>query len=840
MLEGTLFTMTEAGGPITVCDIAQVDPNDLRRYGGKATGLARMAAVGLAIPPAFVISTDGYRAFRDSGGTLPEPLLGEVRAAVRRLELATGKDFAATSPARPPLLVSVRSGAAISMPGMMDTVLNLGLDAATATRLSQLTGRPAFVVDTWVRFWRMYADTVLDLNGADLAKRIAPTAEAARAAGDAATFLALEQAIMTELRVLGGEEPGVAPMEHLESAIAAVFRSWDSKRAIAYRNHHGIPHDLGTAVTVQAMVFGNLDEHSGSGVAFTRDPNTGEAALYGEYLTGRQGEDLVAGTHTPISLNDSNGMPAPLREALVTSGRALEALYRDAVDIEFTVESGRLYLLQVRAAKRTAAAALRIAADMVQEGLLTQTQALARVSSEQLRKLLRPVFDPAALGRARILAQGLGSSPGQAHGMAVLDSDRAAERAAKGEAVILIRPVTSPQDIRGMLAAAGIVTAKGGALSHAAVVSRALDKPCVVGCNALEVDPLAGRFTVRDEGFDEGAAVSIDGTTGRLYAGSIPMQTSNGHAADVERLLGWADAISGAALWAASRSVADITEAARTRPAGIGVVALTDLLIASGHIDRFVVLLAGLGEGRPTADIEAEITACVQQSCAPAMAAAADLPLHIRLPRVSSDRARRLVENWGELPPRLFLPLGSLAYVRAMLRGMAAAAKAAGHAQVTALLGGVTDAREIDRFASEASACFGLGAGAMIQNIAALQACGSAAAPEAELWIDVAEIVRTLYGFPAEIIEARDPLRDYVEEGNIPLDPLVEFGPLLARTVGVLGKSAGPRVGVDGTGCPSELLNGFFRAGFRVFSVAFPRRDEVRLQLGQTAARGAP
>ena len=829
--------MTEAGNPLYVRDIAEVDPSDLRRYGGKAAGLARMAAAGLAIPPAFVISTDGYRAFRDAGGTLPHALLDEVRAAVGRLEQATGKGFAATSPANPPLLVSVRSGAAISMPGMMDTVLNLGLDAAGAAHVAGLTGSAAFVVDTWVRFWRMFADTVLDLDGADIAERVEPAAHAARAGGDAAAFQALEQAIMAEL-LAAGEEPGAVPMQHLESAIGAVFRSWNSKRAVAYRDHHGIPHDLGTAVTVQAMVFGNLDGDSGSGVAFTRDPNTGEATLYGEYLTGRQGEDLVAGTHTPINLADPNAMTAPLREALMLSGRTLEGLYHDAVDIEFTVESGRLYLLQVRAAKRTAAAALQIATDMVREGALTPGQALARVSAEQLRKLLRPVFDPAALDQARILAQGLGSSPGQAQGAAMLDSDRAAERAAKGEAVVLIRPVTSPQDIRGMLAASGLVTAKGGALSHAAVVSRALDKPCVVGCNALDVDPAAGRFTVGGESFDEGAAVSIDGTTGRLYAGSIPMQVSNCQVADVERLLGWADATSGAALWAASRSVADIAESARTRPAGIGVVALTDLLIASGHIDRFVVLLAALSDGRPAMDIEAEITALVQRSCAPAVAAADGLPLHIRLPRVSSDRARRLVENWGELPARLFLPLGSAAYVRSILRGIAAASPAA-QAKVTALIGGVTDAGEIERFAGEASGCFGLGAGAMIQNVAALQTCGSAATPGVALWIDVAEIVRTLYGFPTEVVEARDALRDYVAEGSIPLDPLVEFGPLLARMVDAVGKTAGARVGIDGTGCPSEILKGFFHAGFRVFSVAFPRRDELRLQLGQAAAEGA-
>ena len=809
-----------------VHDIASIDPLDARRFGGKATGLARMARAGLSIPPAFVIGTDAYRAFRDAGGTLPPALVADVSAAMRRLEAATGKAFADPAHDGPPLLVSVRSGAAISMPGMMDTILNLGLDATGAGRLAAATGNAAFVVDTWTRFWRMFGETVLGLDGEHLVRRVAEEARAAAAHPEPDAFRRLEAAFLRETEA-EGEAPGASPMDHLLAAVGAVFRSWDSRRAVAYRTHHGIPHDLGTAVTVQAMVFGNLDARSGSGVAFTRDPNTGAAALYGEYLTGRQGEDLVAGTHTPINLADPDGMDQTLRTSLVTSGAVLERLYKDAVDIEFTIESGLLFLLQVRPAKRTAAAAVRIALDLVDAGLLQRDEALARVSGEQLRKLLRPRFDPHALAVARPLARGLGSSPGQAHGAAILDADRAADRAASGEPVILLRPITSPQDIRGMLAAAGIVTARGGALSHAAVVSRALDKPCIVGCAAIDVDPDGRRFTVGGETFAEGAPLSIDGATGDVFAGAIPLGASGSQAPEVRRLLDMADAASGAALWSSTHAVTEIAAAVAARPAGIGVIALTDLMIGAGEIDRFVALLVALGEGGSTAAAEAEITAIVQRATAQAVAATGRLPLHIRLPRVSSDRARRLVENWGELPPPLFLPLGTPAYVRAILRGIAAAA---GDAPVTALLGGVTDAREVDRFAVEAAAC-GLSAGAVIQNVAALQTCGAEVRADVPLWIDMAEVVRTFYGFPSEVIEAREVLRDYVAAGSIPIDPSVTLGPLLTEMVRTACRRA--RTGIDSSGCPPEILSSLYAAGCRTFAVAHPRRDEVRLQLAQ-------
>ena len=520
-----------------VRNVADPEVADAKRYGGKASGLSRMMAAGVPAPPAFVIGAEGFHQFRSNGQRVGDRIMSEVRDALRRLEASTGRSFGGVER---PLLVSVRSGAAVSMPGMMDTILNLGLTARSALTIAQGSGGPRFALDTWLRFWRMFLDTVLNLDPTELAEAARDAEKRALATPSPETFETLEQTILGHVDEQG-ERVGADPMEQLELAIAAVFRSWDSPRAKAYRQHHGIPDDLGTAVTVQSMVFGNADENSGSGVAFTRNPNDGTRALYGEYLIGRQGEDLVAGTHSPIDLSDPSGMDTSLRSQLIEIGDKLEALYRDAVDIEFTIESGRLYLLQVRPAKRTAVATVRVAADLVAEGVIDAREGVSRISADQIRKLSRPAFDESALAEARVLAQGLGSSPGHANGAAMLDSDRAAEAAAKGEPVILVRPTTSPKDIRGMLSAGGVVTATGGALSHAAVVSRALDKPCVVGCEAIEIDLARRTFTIGAEAFREGDEISVDGGTGKIYAGAVKLRAGGASRAALDRLLELAD-----------------------------------------------------------------------------------------------------------------------------------------------------------------------------------------------------------------------------------------------------------------------------------------------------------
>jgi pyruvate,orthophosphate dikinase len=818
--------------PSFVRDVADPEVADAQRYGGKASGLNRMMSAGVPAPPAFVIGADGFHHFRSNGGNLGQGMMSEVANGLRRLEAATGRTFGGVDR---PLLVSVRSGAAVSMPGMMDTILNLGLTARSALAVSQRSGGPRFALDTWLRFWRMFHDTVLNLDPTELVEAVREAERDALAAPSLESFEAFERAILAHAEQ-HGETVSPNPMGQLELAIAAVFQSWDSPRAKAYRAHHGISDDLGTAVTIQAMVFGNADENSGSGVAFTRNPNDGARTLYGEYLVGRQGEDLVAGTHSPIDLSDPNGMDSALRSGLIEIGASLETLYRDAVDIEFTVESGRLYMLQVRPAKRTAAAAVRIAADLTAEGVIDAREALNRIAVEQIRKLSRPSFEEADLLAARLLAQGLGSSPGHAHGAAILDSDRAAEAAAKGEDVILVRPTTSPKDIRGMLSAHGVVTATGGALSHAAVVSRALDKPCIVGCGAIGIDIASRTFTISGEMFREGDEISIDGGTGKIYAGALGLRAGGTSRAALEHLLDLADRESGSSVWIAPRSATEAIDSSAHAAPGLAVVRLTDLITSHGAIDAYARLISRLGE--PGAlGLENDIAAIVRDSCARLFEAARGVPVHVRLSRISSDRARRLIENWTEIPANLFMPLGSNAFFRALLKGLSDAARSASHGDVRALIGNIVDAREAERFCS-LTAEVGLGAGAVIQNAIGLNRASEIARHCNTVWVDVSETIRTVYGFPTEAVSAEGTIDRYAAAGFLGENPFERPAPFLTewlQSVSALhGSSLKTAVGVDFTsGFSPVLATRLHQMGFRRFAVSAAHRDEMRLILAQ-------
>lgn len=455
--------------------------------GGKAWSLARMHAMGLAVPPAFVVTTDACRAFLASG-ELPKGLVDELSAGIAALEAATGRAFGRGPRA---LLVSVRSGAAISMPGMMDTVLNLGMTDATEAALALESDDAAFARDSHRRFLEMYARIVLK----------APLIELDRAA-DVATWRA----------AIAGQGVGEVPREpvaQLEAAVRAVFESWNARRARRYREHHGIPHEAGTAVTVQAMIFGNLSDDSGTGVLFSRNPLTGAPQPYGEYLPRAQGEDVVSGTRTPEPLSAlAKQMPA-VHDELLRAAQLLEREERDVQDIEFTVERGRLYLLQARAAKRAPEAAIALAVDFVREGRIDVPTALARVSAEQVRSVLRPRLREGEAERGHVLARGEGACPGIGVGAVVGDADAAEAAAREGRAVVLARPTTSPEDVHGMIAAKAVVTAEGGSTSHAAVVSRALGLPCVVGCGAAAIAALAGRI------------VTVDGAAGHVYDGAL-------------------------------------------------------------------------------------------------------------------------------------------------------------------------------------------------------------------------------------------------------------------------------------------------------------------------------
>jgi len=521
--------------------------------GGKGAGLAEMTSAGLPVPPGFTITTEACNDYFDAGEQLPDGLWEDVLEAVREVERETGKGFG--DPADP-LLVSVRSGAKFSMPGMMDTVLNLGLNEATLHGLIDLTGNERFGWDAYRRFVQMFGRIVLGVDGARFDHAFDAIKHARGAALDtdldAGDLRDAAAAFREIVRADTGREFPADPYEQLDLAIKAVFASWFGKRARDYREYNRIAHDLGTAVNIVTMVFGNMGDDSGTGVAFTRDPNTGARILFGEYLTNAQGEDVVAGIRTPRKIAEMGDvMPAVYGEFERIAER-LERHYRDMQDLEFTIERGRLYMLQTRSGKRTAAAAVRIAADMVDEGIITKLEALARIEPAHVDQLLRDQYDPAALRVATRVAKGLNASPGAAVGRAVFSADDAVAWVGRGEKVVLVRIETSPDDFHGMAVAQGILTARGGATSHAAVVARQIGKPCVAGCAELLVDYATKTARSTDSGgsFAEGDWISLDGSTGEVFAGSVPTVSAryeDQH--DLQTVLGWADEVRRMQVW---------------------------------------------------------------------------------------------------------------------------------------------------------------------------------------------------------------------------------------------------------------------------------------------------
>jgi pyruvate,orthophosphate dikinase len=507
--------------------------------GGKGAGIAEMTNLGIPVPPGFTIAASLCSTYLETR-SFPPRLRPQVEAAMGRLEAATGRVFGG---AENPLLVSVRSGAAVSMPGMMETILNLGLTDATVEGLRALSNNPGFAYDSYRRFVQMYGGVVFNVPKKVFDEALERRKRAAGAARDIDLPPAALRELVGEFKELIRKESGQPfpekPMDQLWGAIAAVFESWNTRRAIDYRKLHDIPDAMGTAVTVITMVFGNMGEDSGTGVAFTRDPSTGAAVLYGEYLLNAQGEDVVSGIRTPVPIARLMEQLPEAYAGLEQVARTLERHFRDVQDLEFTVERGRLYMLQTRRAQRTGHAAVRTAVDMVDEGLITEEEALARVPPNDLNQLLHPTIDPKAA--LDLLATGLPASPGAASGAAIFDADTAERLGRQGEAVILVRRETSPEDFHGMVMARAILTARGGMTSHAAVVARGMGKPCVAGAHDLAVDEAARAFSVDGRRIAEGEWITLDGSTGRVMAGKarlIPPELS-GH---FSRLMGWADA----------------------------------------------------------------------------------------------------------------------------------------------------------------------------------------------------------------------------------------------------------------------------------------------------------
>jgi pyruvate, orthophosphate dikinase len=523
--------------------------------GGKGANLAEMTNLGVPVPPGFTIATECCIEFLRAGG-VPPSLRAEVSAALARVEAVSGKGFGNETN---PLLVSVRSGAPVSMPGMMETILNLGLNDRTVIGLAKASGNARFAYDSYRRFLQMYGDVVLSVplhkfESLLRAKRIMAGVET-DAQLDEAALRNLVEEYKTLIRTSTGREFPMAPETQLWGAIEAVWRSWTLKKAIDYRRVNAISDTLGTAVNIVAMVFGNLGNDSGTGVAFTRNPSTGERRFYGEFLVNAQGEDVVAGIRTPLPIDEMAVLlPGAYTELLATQDR-LEHHYGDMQDLEFTVERGTLYLLQTRTGKRTAAAAIRIAVEMVEEGLIRQTDAVRRVPAQQIDQLLHPVIDASV--RATPIVKGLPASPGAASGMAVFDPDVAERRATDGDSVVLVREETTPEDFHGIVAARAVVTARGGMTSHAAVVARGMGKCAVVGCKEMDVDVAHRRFTVGETTVAEGDWLTVDGATGSVYAGELPtvpsevVRVTNGtlRPADAPlyqayaRVMGWADEV---------------------------------------------------------------------------------------------------------------------------------------------------------------------------------------------------------------------------------------------------------------------------------------------------------
>nr|MDP2481803.1 pyruvate, phosphate dikinase [Candidatus Palauibacterales bacterium] len=567
--------------------------------GGKGANLAEMTRLGVPVPPGFTITTEVCRHHLITH-EMPEGTDAQVEDAIRRLERLSGKKFGG---AEDPLLVSVRSGGAVSMPGMMDTILNLGLNDETVEGLARVSGNAAFAYDSYRRFLQMYSDVVLELDH-DAFESI--LGEARRQAGVETDYELEGDALRSVVRgyreLIDRESEAPFPQdpeEQLWGAIEAVFRSWRNPRAQAYRKTYGIPHDLGTAVNVQTMVYGNRGSDSGTGVAFTRNAADGEPKLFGEFLINAQGEDVVAGTRDPLSIDQMREYLPRSFDQLKETAERLEKHYREMQDLEFTVEQGTLYLLQTRTGKRTARAAVRIAVDMANEGLITRQEAVLRVEPERLEQVLHPMVDPSA--DYTPLAEGNPASPGAASGRVVLSAKEAVERAREDDPVILLRTETSPDDFEGMVAAVAIVTSRGGKSSHAAVVARGMGKCCVVGTKELEIDEEAGEIRARGRTVRRGEWITVDGASGEIIEGRIPTVKPE-PGADFHELMGWADECRRLRVRTNADNPADAATARGFGAEGIGLCRTEHMFFGDERIDAVrEMILADDKSGRAAA-----------------------------------------------------------------------------------------------------------------------------------------------------------------------------------------------------------------------------------------------
>lgn len=556
--------------------------------GGKGANLAEMTGLGFPVPHGFTITTEACTQYYADGERLSDDIFAEAKAALRKLEAVTGKAF---GDAANPLLVSVRSGARASMPGMMDTILNLGLNDTVVDGLAKLTENPRFAYDSYRRFIMMFSDVVMNLDREAFEEAFEAKKRAIGVTGDTDVDADSMKAVVAEFKRIYLEKKGEAfpesPIDQLKAAIEAVFRSWNTERAVIYRRMNNIPASWGTAVNVQEMVFGNTGNTSGTGVAFTRNPSTGERKLYGEFLMNAQGEDVVAGVRTPQPIDQlKDEMPAVYRQFTEIADK-LEKHYKDMQDMEFTIERGRLFMLQTRNGKRTAAAAVKVAVDLVNEGLINREEALMKIEPGQLDSLLHPTFDPAELKNGTLIAGGLPASPGAACGAVYFNYEDAKAAADQKVPIILVRVETSPEDIQGMYLSEGILTGRGGMTSHAAVVARGMGKCCVSGCSEIEINEKEKYIRTRDgQIIKEGDYISLDGSTGCVYLGSIATQDAS-ISGDFDTIMKWADETRSLMIRTNADSPHDAADAIRMGAEGIGLCRTEHMFFEESRIFAF-------------------------------------------------------------------------------------------------------------------------------------------------------------------------------------------------------------------------------------------------------------
>jgi len=857
--------------------------NQKALLGGKGANLAEMTRLGLPVPPGFTVTTDACRHYLTTGA-VPAELPAELDAAIADLEARTGRSFGSGDD---PLMVSVRSGAPVSMPGMMDTVLNLGLTPAGVKGLIATTSDERFAHDAHRRLLDMYARVVLGISGDEVAAESAALCEqhGVRDAGDlpapALATLAHRITDLIERRAPGGMPAD--PRRQLAAAVEAVFRSWNGRRARDYRSIQGIPDDLGTAVNVQVMAFGNLGSDSGTGVAFTRNPATGEPRAYGDFLVNAQGEDVVAGVRATESLDAVADHFPDCHTELVAAMAALEARYTDLCDIEFTIEHGKLWMLQVRVGQRTAQAAVRIAVDLVGEGLITRQQALQRVDPSQLERLLHPRFDVAAAPAP--LTTGLGASPGAAVGHACFTADAAAQRAAAGKAVILIRQDTSPDDVHGIVAAKGVLTSRGGLVSHAAVVARGFGVPAVCGAAELDVDATAMQASCGDVVIHDDDMLSLDGSTGAVMLGEVPVVAPD-DLAELDQLLEWADEVRRLGVRANADTGEDAARARTFGAEGIGLCRTEHQFLGErlGLIQRY---LLAKDDGDRDAALAALHTQQVQDFLGlfeamdglPVTIRLLDPPLHEFLPDVDellvaaaldqldAEGQRRLVaaQHWREVNPMLGtrgVRLGLLRpelyrmQVRAIAEACVARVRAGGDPRPEVMIPLVAIARELevasadvrevfDAVLADAGIDLAYAVGTMIETPRAALVAERLAETAEFFSFGTNDLTQMTFGFSRDDVE-QQIMRPYLERNILADDPFrtldVEGVGQLVRRAVEQGRATRPdlHVGICGEhgGDPASVAfchhAGLDYVSCSPFRVRVARLAAARAALGET------